>query len=68
MTQNSILNKLRTPGFDIEEVSHIPGKVEDALVIESGELVRWFYLIPQEELSKECEKEMNELAKKLSDG
>jgi len=67
MTKDSVLKKRQTLGFDVEEVPYIPGKVEDALVIEDGEPIRWFYLIPKKELSKEYEKEMNELVERIGD-
>lgn len=67
MTQESILKTLRTLGFDIDVVPYIPGRVEDALVIENGELVRWFYLIPQEELSEKHETDVDELVERIGD-
>jgi len=67
MTQDSILKMLRTLGFDIDVVPYIPGRVEDALVVEDSEPVRWYYLIPQEELAKEYEKETDELVERVSD-
>ncbi len=55
MTEADLLSELENLGFEEEYVSRIEGKVSTFYGSGSGEPIKWYYLIPQSELSDELE-------------
>jgi hypothetical protein len=55
MTEVDLLSELEALGFKEEYVSRMEGKVSTCYGSENGELVKWYYLIPQSELSDDLE-------------
>ncbi|TFG09711.1 hypothetical protein EU538_04135 [Candidatus Thorarchaeota archaeon] len=55
ITEADLLSELENLGFEEEYVSRIEGKVSTFYGSESGEPIKWYYLIPQSELSDELD-------------
>jgi len=53
MKTDEVLEKLRNLGFDVDEVPHVQGITDEALVPEGDSSLWWVYIVPQYELSEE---------------
>ena len=59
--EDDLLSRLRELGFTVQSIPYIPNKTYVSFTRENGDVIRWWYLVTQFELSDSYKEHMDEL-------